>query len=163
MHDALFQSHVRVTLIHVRRNRKPWRLHGYTLFEAIAEQIENSIAGTRENLQYDKDESDHYLQAIDALEELPDLSALVNLGELLLWGNHLATLPASLAGCTALRKINVYRNKLTAFPAVLSELPKLVELQLGQNMIATVGDACRHGGFGRGCPGATDPVRVPLR
>jgi hypothetical protein len=77
------------------------------------------------------------------LNEVPDLSALTNLEELLLWGNDLATLPSSLGACKAVRRINLFRNRFTTFPAVLAELPALVALTLGRNQIAAVADVIR--------------------
>jgi hypothetical protein len=74
------------------------------------------------------------------VSELPDLSKLTNLGELVLWGNDLKALPSSLAACKALRRINLFRNRFETFPAVLAELPALQELKLARNQIAVVGD-----------------------
>lgn len=69
------------------------------------------------------------------LSELPDISSLINLEELSLWKNTLSTLPASLAGCRSLRRINLHDNKLDVFPEVLFELPVLESVQLGRNKI----------------------------
>jgi hypothetical protein len=74
------------------------------------------------------------------VRELPDLSSLVNLDELVLWGNDLASLPRSLATCKTLRRINLFRNRFEAIPDVLAELPALVALKFGRNKIAVVGD-----------------------
>jgi len=73
------------------------------------------------------------------VRELPDPSALVNLDELVLWGNDLASLPSSLAACKRLRRINLFRNRFEAIPDVLADLPALVALTIGRNKIAVVG------------------------
>lgn len=71
----------------------------------------------------------------ERLAELPDLSALTHLEELLLWGNALTDLPSSLAACQRLRKVNLTRNRLTKIPDVLFELPALEDLWLTGNQI----------------------------
>ncbi len=74
------------------------------------------------------------------LNELPDLSSLLNLKELKLWGNDLTDLPESLASCRKLKVINLYRNALNAVPSVLFELRELEEVSLGRNQISTLGN-----------------------
>lgn len=68
------------------------------------------------------------------LKELPDLTTLLNLKKLSLYGNKLTDLPASLGACQKLEEVNLFRNPMTKVPEVLFKLPALKVVILGKEV-----------------------------
>lgn len=70
----------------------------------------------------------------EARQGNPDLSVFPNLEELSAYGKRLVAIPESLAHCQALKRINLFRNRLTKVPEVLFRLPQLELVILGNGV-----------------------------
>lgn len=108
---------------------------------------ELKLSGAEISERIDCDGIDASLFALDALNLLnisdtslqnipPEISNLVNLQTLLLYGNEITSIPESIGQLTKLKVLDLSRNKLQTIPDAIAQLNNLQTINVSNNQLA---------------------------
>lgn len=109
---------------------------------------EIKLSGAEISERIDKDGIDTSLFALESLnllnisdtslKALPhEISNLINLQTLLLYGNEIATIPESIDRLEKLKVLDVSRNKLDSIPDSITKLHNLTTINISNNQLST--------------------------